>query len=294
MKSIIFAIVFAGITCITHSQNKPAYLLYSDGNQVQWSELVNAAKSSDIVFFGEYHNNPVCHWLQFELTKELFALKDGKIILGAEMFESDNQVIMNEYLSGLIKEKNFTDEARLWGNYKTDYRPLVEFARENKLQFIATNVPRRYAAAVNNGGFEALEVFSEESRKYFPPLPIPYDPELPGYKAMTEMMGMGGGKQGGSTHIVKAQALKDATMAWFILKNFQGGSVFLHFNGAYHSDNREGIVWYVNHYASNAFSGLKLKILTISVEETDDMNTPPSENKADFMIVTPASMTKTH
>ena len=282
------------ISCFAYSQNKPAYLIYSDGQEVQWTDLVNAAQASDIVFFGEYHNNPICHWLQFELTKELYALKNGKIILGAEMFESDNQLIINEYLSGLIKEKNFTEEARLWGNYKTDYRPLLEFAKENKLPFVATNVPRRYAAAVNNGGFEALESFSQDSRQFFPPLPIPFDPELPGYKAMTEMMQMAGGKQGGSMHIAEAQALKDATMAWFILKNLQGGSVFLHFNGAYHSDNREGIVWYVNHFVSNAFKKIKLKILTISVEEADDMGVAPVENKADFIIVTPSSMTSTH
>ncbi len=295
MKYIFLTLTLFTVSFLGNSQEKPAYLIYQNGKVVQWSDLVQSAAQYDIVLFGEFHDNPVCHWLQYELTKDLYKQKEGKIILGAEMFESDNQLILNEYISGLIKEKNFTDEARLWGNYKTDYRPLVEFAKENRLQFIATNVPRRYAAAVNKGGFEALEVFSEESRKYFPPLPIPYDPELPGYRAMTEMMGMGGGgKQGGSMHIAKAQALKDATMAWFILKNLQGGSVFLHFNGAYHSDNKEGIVWYLEHYSKAAFSGIKLKIMTISAEESEDMNIPTAENKADFIIVTPASLTKTH
>jgi uncharacterized iron-regulated protein len=29
---------------------------------------------------------------------------------------------------------------QLWSNYQTDYRPLVDFAKENNLRFIATNI----------------------------------------------------------------------------------------------------------------------------------------------------------
>jgi uncharacterized iron-regulated protein len=289
--AIIFLILFNH----TFGQNseKPAYLIYQDGKQQSWAELVKAAAAADVVFFGEFHNNPIHHWLQLELTQELHQQKEGKIILGAEMFESDNQLILNEYLNGLIRERNFTDEARLWNNYKTDYRPLVEFAREHKLQFIATNVPRRYASAVNHGGFEALDHFEAEAMKYLPPLPIPYDPDLPGYAAMREMMG-GGGKPGASDNIAKAQALKDAAMGWFIFSNFMADHVFIHFNGAYHSDNGEGILWYLNHYSKLSSANIHLNILTISGEETDNMKRPPAENKADFMILTPSAMTKTY
>ncbi len=293
MKNLIFLLLFISLQIQAQNKEMPAYHIFKDGKKSNWSELVQAAIKSDIVFFGEYHNNPIHHWLQLELTKELFRLKDGNIILGAEMFETDNQLILNEYLNNLIRERNFTDEARLWTNYKTDYKPLVEFARENKLQFIATNVPRRYAAAVNHGGFEALETFEAQAMNYLPPLPVPYNPDLPGYAAIRDMMGMGG-KPGGSDNIAKAQALKDATMGWFIVNHMKDGHVFLHFNGAFHTDNNEGIVWYVNHYHKIASNKSGLSILTISCEEVEDMKQPPSENKAGFMITTPVSMTKTH
>jgi uncharacterized iron-regulated protein len=293
MKTSVYLTLLLLLATIHQSTAKQAYLLYQNGKAVEWNQLLDAASKADIVFFGEFHNNPIHHWLQIELTKELHKAKNGKLILGAEMFESDNQLILNEYIQGLIRERNFTEEARLWGNYKTDYRPLVEFARENKLNFIATNVPRRYAAAVNHGGFEALEQFQAEAMKYLPPLPVPYDPELPGYTSIREMMGMGG-KPGASDNIAKAQALKDAVMGWFIVQNMKEGHVFLHFNGAFHTDNHDGIVWYIKHYQNLSSSKKTYSILTISAEETDDMTQPPKENKADFMILTPESMTKTH
>jgi len=293
MKKITLLLCLIAGQLFAQNNEKPAYLIFQNGKPSSWSELLKAAAQSDLVFFGEFHNNPIHHWLQFELTKELHAMKNGNISLGAEMFEADNQLLLNEYLQGLIRERNFMDEMRLWSNYSTDYKPLVEFAKTNTLPFIATNVPRRYASAVNNGGFEALEKFQAQSMQYFPPIPIPYDSELPGYKAMREMMGMGG-KPGASDNIAKAQALKDAAMGWFILQNLIPGKVFIHFNGAYHSDNYEGIIWYVKHYYSLSEKKPALKILTISGEEVEDMTQPPTENKADFMIVTPASMTKTH
>lgn len=294
MKNSFFFIFIFLVTEIFAQPSEPiAYKIYRNGQPATWAELIQAAGNSNIVFFGEYHNNPIHHWLQLELTKALFASTNGKITLGAEMFEADNQLILNEYLKSLIREKNFNDEARLWPNYSTDYKPLVEFAKSNNLPFIATNVPRRYASMVNHGGFEALEKLQAQALLYLPPFPIPYDPELPGYKAMREMMGMGG-KPGASENIAKAQALKDATMGWFIIQNLKPANVFIHFNGAYHSDNYEGIVWYVKHYHSLSGKKTELKILTISGEEVDDMNLKPTENKADFIIVTPSSMTKTH
>ncbi len=293
MKYLIIALCLLSLSVYAQNTEKPAYLIYKDGKISGWNELINAASQADMVFFGEFHNNPIHHWLQFELTQELFEIKKGKIILGAEMFETDNQLILDEYLSGFIRERNFLEEARLWSNYKTDYKPLVEFAKENNVKFIATNVPRRYAAAVNHGGFEALDKVQAEATRFLPPLPIPYDPDLPGYAAIREMMGMGG-KPGASDNIAKAQALKDATMGWFVFANYRQDFTFIHFNGAFHSDNYEGIIWYVNHYNTANRAGTPLKIVTISAEESNNMSIAPSENKADFMIVTPSSMTKTH
>ncbi len=266
-------------------QNKPAYLLFhSDGSPATWAELTQKAASAEVVFFGEMHNNPICHWLQYELTSDLYSVAGQNLVLGAEMFETDNQLLLDEYVGGQITVKNFEAEAKLWPNYKTDYKPLVDFAREKKLRFVGTNIPRRYAALVSKGGFEALSGLSSEAHSLMAPLPMPYDSTLPGYKVM---MNMGGHS---SANLPKAQACKDATMAWFILQNLTPGKLFLHFNGSYHSDNFEGIVWYLKFYRPD------VKMLTISSMEFDNPFQPGDEikGKADFILVVPSTMNKTH
>ena len=153
--------------------DKPAYQVFDkDGNQSTYDNLLSQAKEADVVLFGELHNNPICHWLQFELTKDLHALKKSQLVLGAEMFEADNQLIVDEYLLGLITDKHLQSEAKVWKNYATDYKPLVDFAKDNALSFIASNVPRRYASLVSKKGLEALNALSKEAKKYIAPLPV--------------------------------------------------------------------------------------------------------------------------
>jgi uncharacterized iron-regulated protein len=184
---LIFFFVFTAF-----KTNKPVYLLFNEkGKKVKYEKMVRQMEDADIVLFGELHNNAIAHWLQLELTKDLHELKDSNLVLGAEMFESDNQLILDEYFSGLISQSRFEAEVRLWNNYKTDYKPLVEFARENNLRFVATNIPRRYASLVNSKGFEGLEELSDEAKTFLPPLPVLYEPELPAYKNMLNMEGMG-------------------------------------------------------------------------------------------------------
>ncbi len=272
------------LTISSFAQQKPAYVLYnSKGKKVSYEKMIKEMKDKDIVLFGEFHNNPMSHWLQLEVTTSLKQTRD--MVLGAEMFEQDNQEALNLYLQGKIKAKGLDSMARLWKNYPTDYAPLVNFAKENNLAFAATNVPRKYASMVAKGGFEALDTVSAKEKSWMAPLPIAYDPELPGYKKMIEMMGGHGG-----TNLPKAQAIKDATMAYFILQYFKPGAVFVHYNGSYHSDNYEGILWYLKNKRP------ELKYGTITTVSQKDVSALLEENKgrADFIICVPDNMTTTY
>jgi uncharacterized iron-regulated protein len=287
MKNYIWILALSSFL-FAFKTDKPSYQIFDQGGKtVKYSKMLNALEDADIVMFGELHNNPVCHWLQLEVTKDLYAKKGKKLVLGAEMFEADNQLIVDEYFSGFFADKKFEAEARLWPNYKTDYKPLLEFARENELKFVATNVPRRYASIVHKKGFEALEELPEQSKTYIPELPIAYDAELPAYKEMMEMMkDMGHANE----NLPKAQAIKDATMAHFILKNFEEGEQFIHYHGSFHSDNFEGIVWYLKQ------ANPELKIVTIaSVEQADLENLDEANiDRAHFILAVDEDMTKTH
>ena len=283
------SILLIALVLMAMKGDKSAYTIYNTkSKKVKYTAMLDNALKADIIFFGELHNNPISHWMQLELTKDVYAEKGNKLILGAEMFESDNQLIIDEYLAGKIKSKNFEKEARLWSNYSTDYKPLLEFAKENELDFIATNIPRRYASMVNSGGFEVLDGLTSEAESLIAPLPVNYDPEVNCYKTMIEMMvGMGGHV---TTNIPKAQAIKDATMAHFILENFEPGKSFIHYNGSYHSDNYEGIVWWIKQ------SNPALNILTITTVEQDTISNLSEENSgtADYILCIPSAMTKTY
>ncbi len=288
MKYVQLALILLMFTSSAFKTGKPAWILYSQqGKKVRYEKMVRDIRNADVILFGEYHNNPVAHWLQLELSRDLHESKGAELVFGAEMFETDNQVILDEYLQGIISQSRFEAEARLWPNYSTDYKPLVEFARENQLHFVATNIPRRYASLVHSSGFEGLEKLSEQAKDFLPPLPVKYNPELPAYKSMLEMEGMGNHM---NENFPKAQAIKDATMAHFILENRSKGKLFLHFNGTYHSNNFEGIYWYLKQ------QNPELNIATITTVSQKDISSLNEENKgkANYIICVDNDMTPTH
>jgi len=279
---LLFALYLLSIN--SFSQNKTAYQLFdSKGKKVNYSKMMKSVNGADIILFGELHNNPIAHWLQYEVSLDL--VKNGNLTFGAEMFEADNQDELNLYLRDSIDYETLDSLARLWPNYKTDYAPLVDMAKNNGQKFIATNIPRRYASMVFKKGLEALDSLTNKEKEWIAPLPIEYDPELPGYKNMLSMMGGHGGE-----NFPKAQAIKDATMAYFISKNYIFGNKFIHFNGAYHSDNYEGILWYLKKSNPNII------YVTISTVSQANVEALEEENmgKADFIICVDENMTTTY
>ncbi|HNY02129.1 MAG TPA: ChaN family lipoprotein [Bacteroidales bacterium] len=286
-----FLLLFLVLPFLSMTGDKPAYQIYNGkGRQEDYRALLKAASRANIILFGELHKNPIAHWLEFELTRDLYAELGNNLVLGAEMFEVDNQLLLNEYTSKMIRKKDFEAEAKLWPNYKTDYASLVDFAREKGLRFVATNIPRRYAALVNTKGFEGLDSINAMERGLIAPLPIKYPDTLACYADIVKSAG-----NDMPAHLTanlgKAQAIKDATMAHFLTKNgaFDGKTV-LHFNGSYHSENRQGIVWYVNQAIRK--TSLDLKVLTIACIEQENIDTLSAKDaaKADFIIVIPSSM----
>ena len=290
--SLIAVLVFSTTLMAQH----PAYVIFNaKGKKSSYERMVRDAQKAHVVFFGELHNNPISHWLQLSLTKDLFKEKGENLVLAAEMFERDDQLLLNEYVTGFIRKKDFEQEAKIWSNYKTDYAPLVDFSRENELQFIGTNIPRRYAAKVNQEGFEGLDSLNAYQRAMIAPLPIKYDSTLECYAAMRTMFKGGGGPMAHQvTYIDKAQAIKDATMGWFIFKSMGENLLVLHFNGSYHSDNYEGTVWYAKDYARRfPFETTMVTITSVSQDQLEKLD-EENEGKADFIIVIPSDMTTTY
>ncbi len=264
--------------------DKPAYLIYdTKGIESTYDKLLKDAQGADIILFGEMHDNPICHWLEFELTKDLFEIKKNNLMLGAEMFEADDQIALTEYLQGKLSEKTLKDEVKLWPNFKTDYKPLLDFAKTNHLNFIAANIPRRYANLVYNKGLDKLDSLDSEAKKWICPLPIKYDSTLKCYKEIFESAGSHAGQ-----NLPKSQAVKDATMAYFLLNNWTKEKTIIHYNGSYHSNYHQGIEWYLKQGNPN------LKIFTIGSTDQIAIDTlaKTAMGMANYIICIPESMSK--
>jgi uncharacterized iron-regulated protein len=282
--SFLFGILFS---LLLAAQDNPAYVIYSQsGKKVSFKKLEKITRSKKFVFFGEQHNDPIAHWLQFQLLENLIAAHPGKLVVGSEMFERDNQAWILAFQEQRIKEKTFEDSCRLWSNYETDYKPMLEYATKNNVKWIATNIPRKYASMVYKKGLASLDTLPASQKQWICPLPFELDTTLSQYAALSDSeMHMG-------PNFVRAQAIKDATMAYSIYQSMLVDGYYYHLNGAYHSDYFQGILWYLQKY-----TGVKSEaILTISTVSQSDITKLSDEHKgkADFIICVPETMTKTH
>ena len=284
-KLLLFSLLNLYLFTNIFGQERAFQIYNEDGKKSSYKIMNKSAAKADVVFFGENHNDPISHWLQLELTKSLFEKHEEYLMLGAEMLESDDQLKLDEYLLGFIREKDFEKESKLWPNHKTDYKPLLSFAKENNLYFVATNIPRRFANMVYRFGIDTLEYLPETSKQFIAPLPIAYDTSLTCYKEISVMAGDHGGE-----NLPKSQAIKDATMAHFIHKNMKENTKFLHYHGSYHSKYHESIMWYLLQLNPD------LDITTIEVVEQANISKFDKELKgnADFFIVVDEDMCKTH
>ncbi len=301
-KSVLCLPVF--VLCLqSYSQlTEKNYKVYSSklATEVSINKIVEEMKVYDVLFFGEEHNDSVTHYLEAKMLEFLFQKFTGNVSLSLEMFDRDVQTVMNEYLKGGIREKNFLKDARVWSNYK-DYKPLVEFAKANNVDIICANAPSRYTNLAGRKGQQALMELSEESKKNFAPLPYDtatgfyYDKlqQMSGHgnattdtsKKMPASMPMGG------FNLIVSQSLWDATMAWSIsqYRKKHKGKKILQVNGRFHSDEGFAIVTQLKKYSP------KIKALVIS-SGTDESfpNIDWSKHKqlGDYIIITDPSFPK--
>lgn len=285
---LIFSISFSLSAQINY--NKEAFRFYNNkGKVVNYQDLYEVCLKADIVLFGELHNNTIIHWLQLELAQDLIKDSTKKLVMGAEMFEQHQKIELMEYLQGVSDYKTLKKDTKLWLNFKTDYKPLVDAAKDNNVEFVATNIPRTFARSVARMGLDSFYTTLNDSvRQLMAPMPMPLDFKAPGYKELIE-------SNFGAEHglrpkrMVQAQAIKDATMAYFITQNLSEEQRFLHFNGAFHSNDFGGIVWYLKNYDK------KKKVLVISSVESGTLEFNSEwKNQGDFILVVPENMAKSY
>ncbi|MEJ5995462.1 ChaN family lipoprotein [Pedobacter sp. Du54] len=249
--------------------------------------IISDVNAANVLFFGEEHNDSIGHYLEAEIFKKMSIAFPSKIALTMEMFHTDVQPIINEYLKGIISEKNFIKEARAWNNYK-DYKPMIEFAKNNGLDVIGGNAAARYSNAVTRGGLELLNQLPENSKAFFAPLPI--DTAIGRY--YDKFIETLGGHNMGGMKVYQTQSFWDATMAWSIanyVKKNKDKKIF-QVNGRFHSDEKLGTLAKLKRYAP------KLKIINISCFSAEDFENPDwsrYKQLGDYVIVTDPKLKRT-
>ncbi len=250
----------------------------SSGKQVTLDEVINAMSSAEVVFIGETHNDAVAHQIELQLlhgAAARYGARTGsgrQVVLSMEMFERDVQTTLDEYLGDLILERQFLTDSRPWSNYQSDYRPLIEFARENRLPVVAANVPTRYANRVARLGRNSLADLSGEAKAWLAPLPYGTASQAYAAKFTRSMQGMGDGHAGNSMqNFLDAQVLRDATMAYSIAQSLKSKSkaLILHVTGIFHVEGRMGVPEQLQSYRPQTRTIVVALLPSTEVTKTD-------------------------
>ena len=238
------------------------------GDPLAFSDLLTRLDTTDVLFLGEQHDDAVGHAFQRLLFDAVVDRYAGRrpVVLALEMFERDVQLVLDEYLAGVIREKDFLAAARPWSNYTADYRPLVEAARANGLPVVASNAPARYVSRAGRGA--SLDSLSATARAYLPALPAePASPAVrEAFYAVMESMGALHPAMPASAPdslaesdsvsfhhampamdigaMLAAQNLRDASMGETVNAALgqAPGALVVHVNGSFHTEGRTGIV----------------------------------------------------
>ncbi|MEM6644978.1 MAG: ChaN family lipoprotein [Bacteroidota bacterium] len=294
------------------------YRVYTrDGQPTTLNALLLSLRGTDLVFLGETHDDPVAHHIEEIVLRQAHERYGGTdstagrpIAVSLEMFERDVQYVMDEYLQGLISESHFRKSSRPWGNYEPDYRPMVEFAKDNGLAVIAANAPRRYVNRVSRAGPEGLMALSAQAKATLPPLP--YAAASEAYTAKWDSLNavmvaqMGGGDAHGQAsqppnarrqrlmnNMLHAQSLWDAGMAYSITEHLlrRPNALVLHVTGSFHVDKGSGIPDHLERYRP----GTRTLIVTMRPHSNiDDFDKEQFTNVGDFVILTDAALPRSY
>jgi uncharacterized iron-regulated protein len=286
------ATFFICFSCFSQTGIEKHYKIYNTHTkQLTTPEQIAVdCKDADVLFFGEEHNDSAGHYMEKEIFSALQKQYGSKLALSMEMFETDCQLVLNEYLAGFISEERFIKEARAWSNYK-DYRPAVEIARQNKLAVIAANPPRRYVNMVGRKGMQSLDSLPKASKRFLPRLP--YDTASGAYREKFMEFMKGGSPGTSNAKIFYSQSLWDAGMANSIYQYWRKhkDEKIFHMVGRFHCDEKLGTT------AQLQNRNTRLKILNISCFSDSSLANPDwskFSNLGDYIILTDPELKKTY
>ncbi|MES2459714.1 MAG: ChaN family lipoprotein [Armatimonadota bacterium] len=262
----------------------------SEGRDITWRGMADRLARANLVFAGEFHDDPQTHRAELALLETLSGAWKQSLSLGMEMLERDAQPALDAYLAGKTDEAALKKTVKLWPNYATDYRPLVEYARAEKIPVLASNAPGPLVKRVGKEGLApVLESLTEAERSLIAatvnaPSGDVYE------KRFGSVMGAGHGDRRMDAAMVRrfyeAQCVRDDTMAETVSRALDAGRKVLHVNGAFHSDAGLGTAQRVLWRRPLRTSMVIVKFVPVR-EEVAKAIVSQYHKEADFLIVVP-------
>ncbi len=156
---------------LDHLDGPPSLAIYSakDKKTISFGEMTDRLTDADLICIGETHDSVLCHRVELEIVKALFA-RDERLGVGMEMFQRPYQKDIDRYFRGEMDEEAFlkaSEYRQRWGFDWSLYRPIVEFCRRNGVPLAALNAPRELTRKIGKGGYASL---TDDEKKQLGPI----------------------------------------------------------------------------------------------------------------------------
>ncbi|KOF29425.1 ChaN family lipoprotein [Vibrio alginolyticus] len=263
--SLLFAGLLTGCSSYTQTNSHATsaevtsfydYQLYTpSGEHIALSKLPIELQQADVILIGEWHTHAGVHRFQSDMLKQLTSY-DRSLALSMEQFTRDKQPVVDAYLRGEIGEQYLMKQANAWPNYESDYRPLVEFAKQKNLPVIAANAPKSIVRCIGRQGLDYINKLDDDQRMFIAQAintgSSPYKEKF--------MASMHHGKPEQTEKQFAAQVTWDETMAESIVSYLDDnpGAQVVHVAGKFHTEQGLGTA------ASILSRNPSLKVVVIS------------------------------
>ncbi len=131
------------------------------------NDVINSVFNKKVIYTGEQHDQFAHHNIQLQVIKGLYS-RNKRLAIGMEMFQRPFQGALDDYTAGRISEKEFLKKSEYFKRWAYDYnlyKPILDFAREEKMPLVALNIRREIVAKVSKSGLDSL---SDEEKKEIP------------------------------------------------------------------------------------------------------------------------------
>ncbi|MFZ1199416.1 MAG: ChaN family lipoprotein [Desulfobacterales bacterium] len=160
--SAALAVLLLGSGCASSNKNVTQRVYDVDQEmETTLAKVIPQLKNDRIVLVGEHHTDENHHLMQLQVIRQLHEA-GVRLAIGMEMFRRDSQPDLDLWVAGKIDEPAFEKIYDANWSYPWHlYRPILLYARENRIPVIGLNIPGAITRQVARSGYQSL---SEEQR----------------------------------------------------------------------------------------------------------------------------------